>query len=102
MEHRFCPGCENHCPLDALKCRKGRNFFGVKTDDEPRREHVERDEPSVVSLIRRCGKFLHHGISPETNLSDLTNCLSLEETAALEDLLQKCLNTWQSDDHKRR
>lgn len=22
-----CPGCPNHCPLNALKCGKGRNLL---------------------------------------------------------------------------
>lgn len=25
-----CPGCPNHCPLNALKCGKGRNLLRQK------------------------------------------------------------------------
>ena len=28
-----CPQCDNHCPVDALRCGKGRKFFGVEGED---------------------------------------------------------------------
>ena len=97
MEHKYCPGCENKCALDALKCGKGRNFFGVKDRERPQHELPAHDEPNVISLIRRCGKFLHRGITPDTDLYELTKHLSDNETAILEELLEKCLAAWQND-----
>ena len=51
MEHKYCPGCENKCALDALKFGKGRNFFGVKDRERPQHELPAHDEPNVISLI---------------------------------------------------
>ena len=33
-----CPQCDNHCPVDALKCGRGRKYFGV-ADGEHDHEH---------------------------------------------------------------
>lgn len=26
---QVCPQCDNHCPVDALQCGRGRKYFGV-------------------------------------------------------------------------
>lgn len=97
MEHKFCPGCENHCPLDALKCGKGRNFFGV-TAAESSHLRAPLNEPKVIALIRRCGKFLHRNLSPEADAAQLLAPFSAEECSTLETLLEKCLTAWESGD----
>lgn len=97
MEHKFCPGCENHCPLDALKCGKGRNFFGVKDDREHRHDRPRRSDPRAIELMIRCGKFLHHGVPQDADTSELLKALNPEEISMLEKLLEKCLQAWQTE-----
>lgn len=47
-----------------------------------------------LSLLRRCGHFLHHSAGTEDTAS-LLNALTAEERAALEGLLEKCLAHWE-------
>lgn len=95
MEHKFCTGCENHCPLNDLHCRKGRNFFGVKEEGGHFHERGPRNDPRAIALIMRCGKFLRHGMDPGADTRELLRALTPGETAELERLLEKCLTAWQ-------
>lgn len=85
MSEQFCNQCENQCPVDALRCNRGRVHFG--------QEPVEKKMTSgPVGLLEKCGFVLHHGgIKPEEAMSALT----AEEQAELERLLPMLLEDWQ-------
>ena len=90
-----CPQCENHCPVDDLKCGEGRSYFGV--EKAPRQgARPERPEERMIVLLRKCGHFLHHSVGRDSNVTALVNALSAEERATLEALLEKCLEKWQN------
>lgn len=40
---QICPQCDNHCPIDALRCGKGRKFFGVEGEDQERGHDHDHD-----------------------------------------------------------
>lgn len=55
------------------------------------------DDAAVISL-RKCGHFLHHSAGKDqakTN-KDLLTALTDDEKKILTDLLQKCLNSWET------
>lgn len=55
------------------------------------------DDAAVVSL-RRCGHYLHHSAGKDQNKtnSELLSALTDDEKKRLTELLQKCLNSWQT------
>lgn len=82
MEEKFCPCCGRKCPSDALRCHRGREYFGVEGNGD----REEGDE--VVALLRECGHTLHHAHGHgEVRIGGLTQ----EERAELVALLKKCL-----------
>lgn len=85
MGEKNCPCCGKHCPIEALSCHRGREFFGE------RGEHREKpaDEDEVVILLRRLGHTLHHGHGHGGAKLD---CLNEAERAELIVLLKKCLS----------
>lgn len=89
-----CPCCDRHCPVNDLHCGKGRKYFGI-SEERPHREHTNNNDPKAIALIRRCGRYLHHGIDRDADTSHLLKALSSEEIALLEDLLEKCLADWE-------
>ena len=102
-----CPFCDRHCPADQLHCNRGREHFGLPLEEERggyghgdhghgghgehgRGGHGRPEEDGLITLLRRCGHYLHHGAG-EADLSALTR----EERGELARLLQKCLDSWQ-------
>ena len=85
---KYCPCCDKHCPVDKLSCGQGRRHFGMEKEEFP--------QERMISLLRRCGHFLHHSMGPGADAAPLTEALSSEERATLEGLLEKCLNHWES------
>ena len=90
-----CPQCENHCPVEDLKCGEGRSCFGIEKGDR-REARPERPEERMITLLRKCGHYLHHSVGPDADLSAMVNVLSPDERATPERLLEKCLGKWQS------
>lgn len=113
-----CNGCDKHCPVNELKCGKGRKLHGMN-DNGASHERISRGEghhshehgargdgrhshehgcnaadPRAIALIRQCGGYLHHHLDGNSDTSQLLRALSPEETAALEGLLEKCLASW--------
>ena len=96
-----CPNCDRHCPVSALHCDRGREYFGI-AEPEGRdgrgqdhhahghgRGHSGRDAgPRTVRLLRQCGHRLHRG---DGDPSELVAPLTKRELATLERLLEKCL-----------
>lgn len=41
---QFCEQCENHCPVDSLKCGRGRRFFGLEPQGDGEHEHRRRHD----------------------------------------------------------
>ena len=41
---QFCEQCENHCPINALKCGRGRRFFGLEPQEGGEHEHRHRHD----------------------------------------------------------
>lgn len=85
---KICLQCDNHCPADALKCGKGRRFFGVEEEN-----HSHRESGSLASLLQRCGRLVHH-TDVEEEL--LFQALTAEEKAALQTLLGKLDTGWRA------
>ena len=85
MSEQYCDQCKNRCPVDDLRCNRGRALFG--------QEPVERKRPAgPLGLLQRCGSALHHGhIGEEEALSVLTE----QEQAELERLLSVLLADWE-------
>lgn len=73
-----CNQCEKQCPKDALKCGRGRAYFGMADEASGGSEWI--------SLLRKCGHMLHHGEVPEEIFAQR---LSEEEQIQLVSLLQK-------------
>ena len=83
-----CPCCDKHCPVDKLSCGQGRRHFGTEKEEFP--------QERMISLLRRCGHFLHHSMGSGADAAPLTEALSAEERATLENLLEKCLKHWET------
>lgn len=96
-EEKNCPCCPNHCDVNSLSCRRGREYFNSNSDEVKNHHdhHYENDESSmtiderVIYKIFQCGHFLHHS-ETEVNLDFLSN----EEKEDLIMTLSKCLNNW--------
>lgn len=52
---QICPQCENHCPVDALRCGKGRKYFGCGHRHGP---DLDRDD--LAGKFERCGRLISH------------------------------------------
>ena len=85
-----CPQCENHCPADALKCGRGRKYFGAEDAG-----HMP-DPDSLLGLMRQCGHILHHSSSQKEE-QELFKMLDESERSTLQALLQKVRRGWQED-----
>ena len=96
-----CPNCDRHCPVSALHCGRGREYFGIaqpegrtggRQDNHAHghghgRERHD-DVPHAVRLLRECGRWLHHGSGDP---AELVAPLTKRERQTLERLLEKCL-----------
>ena len=94
-----CPNCDRHCPVSALHCDRGREYFGV-AEPSGGGEHMHSShahgrtrgrnniEPRAVQLLRECGRWLHHG---HGDPAALVAPLTARELQTLERLLEKCL-----------
>lgn len=50
----------------------------------------------TLRTMRRCGHQLHHNMSgKEVNADEVLSCLTTEEQKTLQELLGKCLASWQ-------
>lgn len=83
-----CPCCERHCPASALRCSRGEAHFSGGHPEAPRED--------LITLLRRCGHFLHHSLAQDADTAPLLAVLTAEEQAELTALLKKCLNNWQT------
>lgn len=103
-----CPQCDNHCPVDALQCGRGRSYFGVtggEDDHEHNHKHGHGHEhgccghgrPSggLAGLLHQCGRFVRHAEMEET---ELFQALTNEEKATLQALLEKLAANWKERD----
>ena len=100
-----CPQCDNHCPVDALKCGRGRKYFGVADGGS---EHGHggcghgHPKAGLAGLLHQCGRFACHADMEET---ELFQALTDEEKATLQALLEKLTTDWrercgeESDQH---
>ena len=104
-----CPQCDNHCPVDALQCGRGRKYFGA-ADGGQNQAHEHGHEhgghehghehgghghskSGLSGLFHRCGHFMHHNDIEE---AELFQALTDEEKAALQSLLEKLSADWQN------
>ncbi len=90
MEKQHCDQCENQCPVDDLKCGKGRRHFGLEPD-EGGKGHGHSMPEGPLGLLMQCGHVLHHG---GAGGEDLLRALNAGEQAELERLLTALLNDW--------
>lgn len=92
MNQQHCDQCENQCPIDDLKCGKGRKHFGLEPAGEGEK-HGREMPKGPVGLLMQCGHILHHGGAEG---DDLLSALDAQEQAELERLLGKLLDSWKS------
>lgn len=85
---KICPQCDNDCPADALRCGKGRGFFGVEEEN-----HSHKESGGLAGLLQRCGRFAHHTDEEE---EILFQALTEEEKAVLRALLGKLDAGWRT------
>ena len=93
MEKQFCDQCENQCPIEELRCGKGRKHFGLEAAEngkEKRGHHMPQDS---LGLLMKCGHFLHHG---GADGEDLLLALSPAEQVELERMLMTLLEDWKN------
>jgi len=90
-----CPQCDDHCPVDALRCDKGREYFGVTDSPEHGHGHGcgHRQLGGLSGLLHQCGRFVRHA---ELGEDELFQALTGEEKAKLQALLEKLSTDWQS------
>ncbi len=91
-----CPQCGNHCPVDALKCKKGRKYFGIagKKRDGGEEDHGrKRSKDGLSGQLRRCGRFVKHA---EAGEDELFQSLSDVEKTALQAILDKLSADWKT------
>lgn len=95
MNEKNCNQCENHCPVDALQCGKGRRYFGLEPEHggELGGRHEFEAVSGPIGYLRQCGHMLHHG---GANGEDLLAALDAQEQAELERLLGKLLEDWKA------
>ena len=84
-EQHYCDQCDNQCPIDSLRCNKGRIRFG----QEPV-ENKRLDGP--LGLLQKCGFVLHHG---NLEQEDALSALNTQERAELERMLSVLLADWE-------
>lgn len=93
-----CPNCENHCPVEELRCPEGKKYFGVEDKESEKGpafdQMPETAEGKVIMALRRCGHYLHHNAGKGGNAADapdsLLASLTEEEKQILAMLLEKC------------
>lgn len=95
-----CPQCDNHCPIDALQCGRGRKYFGMtEGNHEHGHEHNHGGhcghghlKSGLAGLLHQCGRFACHA---DTEEAELFQALTDEEKAVLQALLEKLATSWQ-------
>lgn len=92
MSEQRCDQCENACPVDALRCGRGRRYFGL---EEPGHGHGHGgpDLSGPLGLLRQCGHMLHHG---GVDSGEALSALTVEEQKELERLLGLLLADWRA------
>ncbi len=99
VNNKYCNQCGNHCPIDDLKCGRGRRALGLDQGEHDGGHlhghghggHCHHKKLNgVLGLLQSCGHALHHGEIDEDGLE----CLSNEEEEQLEKLLSKLLRNW--------
>ncbi|MGN0572261.1 MAG: hypothetical protein ACI4K9_08790 [Candidatus Fimenecus sp.] len=91
---KTCPCCEKHCFQNQLRCRRGREHFGIIPSKIDMPNHADVADEKGIVLLRKCGHFLHHSVSRYDDTSSLLKALTAEEKNTLETLLEKCLQSW--------
>ncbi|MBQ9269261.1 MAG: hypothetical protein IJ206_07030 [Oscillospiraceae bacterium] len=104
-----CPQCHNQCPADALKCGRGSSYFeALKNGETPdagpeRRKKFESDQP-LVRLLVACGRVAEHRSEKMrehgADEAKMFQCLTGDEQAALQQILEKLEQTWREDHAK--
>lgn len=92
MGKQNCNQCENACPVDALRCGRGRRYFGLEEKEHGHR-HGEPELTGPLGLLRQCGHMLHHGGGDS---EDALAALTMDERKELERLLSLLLADWQT------
>lgn len=99
-----CPQCDNHCPVDALQCGRGRKYFSVtEGSHEHEHDHEHSHEQGcyrhghpksgLAGLLHQCGRFARHADIEE---AELFRALTDEEKATLQALLEKLSVDWKA------
>jgi len=92
MSEQNCNQCENACPVDALRCGRGRRHFGLE-GSEHGHGHGGPDLSGPLGLLRQCGHMLHHG---GVDSGEALSSLTVEEQKELERLLGLLLADWKA------
>lgn len=110
MAETNCPMCGRHCPREYLSCGRGMAYFARQEEAQggaPAPEHPQggprdaRDiadmpaEEAALTLLRRCGHYLHHQAGGNADAKQLLAGLSEGEKLQLIVLLTKLTGSWQ-------
>ena len=92
-----CPCCENHCPVDQLRCHRGMAHFGQIEAAAGWEKKPETPDEEALQLLRKCGHYLHHSAmrGEQSKPIALPDALTDEDKTTLISLLKKCLHGWQ-------
>lgn len=92
MNEQHCNQCENECPVDALRCGRGRRYFGLEAEDSRTGKHHDcKTEDGPIGLLRQCGHILHHN---EICGEDALSALNAEEKKELSRMLGILVQDW--------
>ncbi len=90
MKKQLCDQCENRCPVDALKCGRGRRRF--ESEFNVKNENMDHKmSQGIIGQLRQCGHILHHG---GVSGDDLLSALNPQEQSELERLLNILIADW--------
>ncbi len=104
-----CPQCHNHCPADALKCGRGRNYYealrnGETPETAPERRRPADSENPLVRLLVACGRVAEHRSEKMqehgADEAQMFACLTEAERETLGSLLGKLESAWR-EEHQR-
>jgi hypothetical protein len=82
--------------VEDLHCPRGKAHFGIETNGAQEKQHHHFHDKEnmtiddeVISLLRRCGHYLHHNMNAGGG-EELLSALSEGEKKELIKLLNKC------------
>jgi DNA-binding MarR family transcriptional regulator len=78
-----CPGCHHHCPVDSLRCRRGKAYFqaggeGAFPQETPESAAATPEE-RLMEQFRGCTAFLQHQVHAKRGQQHILSILHEKE-----------------------